>query len=78
MSAASGTPDDAEIVTRLRLALERLDRSLTEQEIEAVRSRIEHQQVVLRQIRAVPLANGDEPAPGFDPSPLRRLQGPVS
>jgi hypothetical protein len=34
-----------------------------------VRARIKRQHTILRQIRAVPLDNGDEPAPGFDPSP---------
>jgi hypothetical protein len=44
MSTAPGTPHDAEIAIRLHLALARLERRNTEQEIEAERSRIERQQ----------------------------------
>jgi hypothetical protein len=43
MSAAPGTPDDAEIATRLRFALARLDGRYREQEIEAEHSRFERQ-----------------------------------
>ena len=69
MNGESDAHDNGQVETRLRLAVERLDRRLTEQEIAMVRSRIARLHTVLEQIRAIPLANGDEPEPMFDPSP---------
>lgn len=69
MSGRFGGHEDDATETQLGFVLKRLGRQLTEQERAMVRARIERQHTILRQIRAVPLANGDEPAPGFDPSP---------
>ncbi len=69
MSGRSGEHGDDATETLLGLVLKRLDRQLTEQERAMVRARIERQHTIVRQMRAVPLDNGDEPAPGFDPSP---------
>ena len=69
MTEAPQGGDDPEIDARLALALARLERRLTERETARVRARITRQMAAVRQIRAIPLANGDEPAPGFDPAP---------
>ena len=69
MSVRSGEHDDDTTVTQLGLVLKRLDRTLTKQERAMVLASIERQHAILRQIRAVPLAIGDEPAPGFEPLP---------
>jgi hypothetical protein len=61
--------DADDVKARLELALTRLQRPLSADEIAAIRSQIERQQSVLRQLRSVPLGNGDEPAAGFDPAP---------
>ena len=74
MSGRSGEHKDADTETQLGFVLNRLDRQLTEQEQAMVRARIERQYTILRQIREVSLANGDEPAPGFDPSPWGRTE----
>jgi hypothetical protein len=69
LSGRSGEHEDTDTEPQLGLVLKRLKRQLTEQERAMVRARIKRQRTILRQIRAVPLDNGDEPAPGFDPSP---------
>ena len=69
MSGRSREYDDTDTEPQSGLALKRLDRQLTEQERAMVLASIERQRTILRQIRAVSLAIGDEPAPGFEPSP---------
>ena len=74
MSGRSREYDDTDTEPELGLVLKRLDRQLTEQERAMVLASIERQHAILRQIRAVPLVIGDEPAPGFDPSPWVRTE----
>lgn len=60
--------EDLEIEARLRLALVRIDRSLSEEEIEQVRGKTRHLADLARALRRTRLQNGDEPAPPFDPA----------
>jgi molybdopterin biosynthesis enzyme len=57
------------IETRLRQALVVAARPLSPEEVALLRSRIENQIASARRLRAVVLANGDEPAHAFDPLP---------
>ena len=71
MAAAPADPDDALVEARLHQALARLDRQLSEAELGQVREAIASRIASGRALRATPLANHDEPAPGFIPTPPR-------
>ncbi len=58
------------VEARIRLALARSGCQLTENERELLRARIERQMALVRQLLAVPLENGDEPAQLFNPARL--------
>jgi hypothetical protein len=68
MLSANEGSDSPEIDARLRLALARIDRSLSESEIEQVRGKTGHLVALGEAMRRTPLQNGDEPAPPFDPA----------
>lgn len=59
-------PDEA-IDAAMRLALARAKRQFDDDGLRLVRARLARQTELSDQLRRVPLANGDEPAHGFDP-----------
>lgn len=58
---------DAEIEARLNMVAARAHRSLTNEELTLVRTRIERDLEHREEMRALPLVNGDSPDPGFNP-----------
>ena len=62
------TRDERLVEARLRLALELVQRELDDDQVRLRRERFVEQIDASHALREVPLMNGDEPAPGFDPS----------
>jgi len=64
----SGTHDDQNNVeSDMHRIRQMVDQDLTEEQIDDLRKRLTESAERFLRLRAFPLANGDEPAPGFRP-----------